>query len=167
MWTANHLLGLRSVARFVGGVLVLLAMLAATVRPAAADDSEMLRRFIDGANAARASVGAPPLSEDALLDQVARERSRDMATYRYLGHVGANGETVFDLLGKRGVSFSSAAENVSWMSGYGDRSAGVALEGFLESPSHRDNLLNPSFNYVGVGVSYAGREAYLAMVLVE
>lgn len=153
--------------RVIGGALLLLALLVAVARPAAADDERALRRFIEGANSARAEVGSPPLSEDPLLDQIARERSRDMATYKYLGHVSASGETVFDLLGKRGVSFSNAAENVSWSSGYGDRSAGVALEGFLQSQHHRDNLLNPSFNYVGVGLSYAGGEAFLAMVLVE
>jgi uncharacterized protein YkwD len=49
-----------------------------------------------------------------------------------------------------GFSFSSAAENIYAGSGSND-SAGSAVGAWMGSSGHRENMLNPTYTYAGVG----------------
>jgi uncharacterized protein YkwD len=154
------------VPRFLAGLGLLLGLLGQA--PTAAQAEEVTPdQLIEGTNQARRAAGVGPLAEDPLLDAVAIERSREMAATGRLGHVSAGGESVFELLQRRGVSFTDAAENVSWSSGQADRAERLALQSFLESPPHRANLLNPRFRSVGAGLIRVDDETYLALLLVE
>jgi uncharacterized protein YkwD len=53
-----------------------------------------------------------------------------------------------------GVSRPSLAENLHRSFGYNDPAA-VAVDGWLKSPGHRRNLLNPNFRLTGIGVARA------------
>jgi uncharacterized protein YkwD len=152
--------------RALAGLIVLAGLQGQALLSVSAADSDP-RELLAGANRARQAAGAGPLAEDPLLDAVALERSQELAASRRVGHRAAVGETVFELLQRRGVSFSSAAENVAWSAGPAERAADDALQSFLASPAHRANLLNPRFSAVGVGLVSLDDETYLALVLVE
>jgi uncharacterized protein YkwD len=145
---------------------LLVGLQGQSLSPVSAADADP-REVVAGANSARQAAGAGPLAEDPLLDAVALERSREMAARGQVGHRAADGETVFELLQRRGAAFSSAAENVAWSSGPTERAAQDALQSFLASPAHRANLLNPHFRAVGVGLVSLGDQTYLALVLVD
>jgi len=70
------------------------------------------------------------------------------------------------LMDERGIGFSTAGENLARNNVDEHLAAEVALEGFLNSPSHRDNLLNPAFGEIGIGVAYDGGMIYFTVVFV-
>ena len=105
-------------------------------------------------NAVRADKGLPRLSFDEQLARAAATRSNDMAEQRYFAHEGPDGGDVQRAVGRRGWI---PAER-SWLLG---ENIGLAPEGratpadlmrsWLDSPTHRANILNEHFREIGVG----------------
>lgn len=100
-------------------------------------------------NSTRAEHGLGPLRMDGGLQSVARAHSFEMATNGYVGHGSLSGASALERLSRaaRGL----VGENVSF---------GVDCEAvhraLVASNGHRDNILNPAFNRVGIGVFSAG-----------
>src|SRR5207302_7137773 len=115
-------------------------VLAAVPARAAGGSAEA---FLSKINALRASVGAGPLAEDAALDGVAQRWADHMAATKTLAHNPSLSSQVpggWTLLG----------ENV----GYGP-DVDVVFNAFVASPHHYENLVEKSFNRVGIGVALA------------
>lgn len=108
-------------------------------------------RLVSQMNDERAANGVAPLSIDSELTAVARYRSDDQVSRNYFSHTTPDGTTVFDVLDNAGVSFTTAGENLAESRGYDPVQA--AVDGFMQSPPHRANLLNPDFASVGVGAA--------------
>ena len=96
---------------------------------------------------ARRSESLPGLVRDAALDRVARGHSDRMMRVRKLGHdVGAGDPK--ERLDRAGISLAQVGENVAHAA-----SITLAHRALWSSPSHRDNLLHPRFDRVGIGVT--------------
>ena len=109
--------------------------------------TEMERQILDWTNQERAKVHAPALKWDEHLAVAARLHSDEMAKAKDLSHQ-VKGEPVFtERLLDRGAHFSAAAENV----GFAD-DAETLQSGWMHSPPHRANLLNPAYTEMGVGI---------------
>ena len=149
-------------------LLGLFAMLAiatpGAARPAAAASPG--DQMIAQVNRVRSQHGLPTLEAAAHLETLAFERSADMAARRYFSHTTPEGVDVFGLMDQRGIRFQAAGENLAWNTYGEDQAAGFELQGFLNSPPHRDNLLNPAFSQVGVGVARDGAKTYFTLVFV-
>ena len=109
------------------------------------------------ANQARAEAGAGPLKWDAALATAAREHCLQMAaegpiSHRYEGEPGLANRAA-----QAGAHFSLVEENVA----FGPDPAAIH-EGWMRSPGHRENLLNPQVDRVGVAV-VASRGAIYAV----
>jgi hypothetical protein len=98
--------------------------------------------FTSKINAARGSRG--PLAVDGTLVTVARRHSQRMANSGSIYHNGNLSKEV-------PAGWKSLGENV----GMGPTCDDIH-EAFMNSPSHRANILDPDFNFVGVGVVVAG-----------
>jgi uncharacterized protein YkwD len=104
-----------------------------------------------------------PLYKDEALVKVALAHSDDMLRRDYFSHVGPNGKTPKDRVAPAySRTVARIGENIWGGHGY-DYSdsklmARVIVDSWMASPGHRANLLNPNFNYVGVGVSVSGKE---------
>jgi uncharacterized protein YkwD len=98
-------------------------------------------------NAARASAGAGTLILDTRLTAFAHAHARDMAERNYFSHTTPEGKTFAQRLQDAGLSGFSAGENIA-----GNSSAQGAVQAWLNSPGHRQNMLNASFRRLGVGV---------------
>jgi len=109
-----------------------------------------------GINAQRAAAGLPSLQLGPDLVMVAGERSTDMAQRGYLSHVSPTGETFSSLMRSQGVACSWCGENIAYNNYTADRTVAVVLTSWMASPGHRDNILNPNFSRVGVGVALGG-----------
>lgn len=96
---------------------------------------------------ARKSEGAPKLRDDATLTRMARAQAERMARAGSLAHDAGDG-TPDERLEREGVSARYVGENVAHASSL--RGAHRVL---WASPSHRQNLLSPRFESVGVGVA--------------
>jgi hypothetical protein len=108
--------------------------------------------LLQRSNAARAAAGSPPLAPAAALALAARHHALDMATQGYLGHE-APAEPVRTpalRVAAAGGLVAAVGENLYEGPGRGDVAA-AAVEGWLASPGHRRNLLDPGFTHVGFG----------------
>ncbi len=104
-------------------------------------------------NLQRANNGSGPLVMDAALLDVARQRSQTMANTNCFSHT-ACGPTAFDLLGGIGYVYQIAGENIA-RNNYSDAdSVSVAMNGFMNSSTHRSNILETRYTKVGIGVSF-------------
>jgi hypothetical protein len=117
--------------------------------------TQMEQQILDWTNEERAKVNAPPLKWNNRLALAARLHSDEMAKKTELSHQ-LKGEPRFtERLSERGAKFSGAAENV----GYAD-SAEELQSGWMHSPGHRTNLLNPVYNEMGAGIVRAGNRLW-------
>jgi len=104
-------------------------------------------------NGARVNNGLRPLQQNGTLVSLARWRSKDMIDRNYFDHyVLGTGYQVYHWYDLNGLSYSWGGENIGWNNGYNDADSPVAVhEGFMGSPGHRANILEPSFTHGGVG----------------
>jgi uncharacterized protein YkwD len=100
-------------------------------------------------NALRAEAGAGPLTLDAALGQAAQGHARDMAAENYFSHTSPDGRTAAERVTASGYRWSAVAENIA--SGQADWSA--TIDGWMGSSEHRANMLNPTYEEVGLGRS--------------
>jgi len=109
-------------------------------------------------NEARQERGLPLLAMDSSLRLLARAHSQDMATQGYVGHGSMSGESFVDRLA-RAVRKGLVGENVTIAN-----TVEAAHNAFIVSPGHLQNMLEPRFHRVGIGVSSAGQ---LGMAITE
>jgi uncharacterized protein YkwD len=99
-------------------------------------------------NHERVAAGCPALTPNDTLIQVARAHSQDMAVHRFIGHTGSNGRTPAQRVQDAGYQFRIVAENVA----AGRLTPESAVQGWMNSPEHRANILNCALRDTGVGV---------------
>lgn len=112
-------------------------------------DSFELQNF-DLVNAERRQHQLPTLKYSKENSDTARQHSKDMANNNYFDHTNLKGQSPFDRLKQEGIEFNAAGENLA----YGQVSSIFAHQGLMNSLGHRKNILNQSFNKLGVGVSF-------------
>ncbi|MFI6597975.1 CAP domain-containing protein [Nonomuraea sp. NPDC050536] len=104
-------------------------------------------------NKARASNGCRPLVSDPKLSAAAREHSADMAAKGYFDHTSKDGRSPGDRIKAAGFSpISTWGENIAM----GQRTPADVVEGWLNSPGHRANIMNCAFTHIGVGYAKQG-----------
>ncbi len=99
-------------------------------------------------NEQRVQNGVPALAWSEPLAQVARAHSQDMATRNFFAHVNPDGLDPFQRMKIGGISYLAAGENIA-----GGPTADIMMTNWMQSPPHRENILNPSFGHMGVGVA--------------
>ena len=119
-------------------------------------------QLLDLVNAERAKVGADPLQIDEQLDSAADLHSQDQAGMDRMTHTGSNGSRLGDRVTDSGYGWSKAAENVSQVAldadtvMYGGQGhLGIGIVGWMDSPGHRGNILDPNLEDIGIGYAEA------------
>lgn len=100
-------------------------------------------------NKDRVSRGLQPLTWREELVPVAEAHSEDMDERNYFSHTNPDGEGPADRAREAGVSYRMIGENLA----FGQNNAVYAHEGLMDSKGHRDNILNPAYDEVGIGVA--------------
>lgn len=103
--------------------------------------------IISAINQERTNAGLPVLTSQAQLTEVARLHAEDMACNDFFSHESPTNGGVVARVTDVGYSFSSVGEVIA--AGYSDAEAVVA--GWMDSPTHRSNILNPDFTQIGAG----------------
>lgn len=98
-------------------------------------------------NKQRMKEGLPPLRASETLCRAARQHAARMAELNLLNHT-IDGVTFDQRLKATGYQFSAAGENISNAS-----SASTSLQGWMNSPGHRQNILSAEYHEVGIGMS--------------
>jgi uncharacterized protein YkwD len=118
------------------------------------------RRAFDLINAERQRRGLRPLAWDGGLTRLARYHSQNMARGGFLNHVDQSG---LDLKGRAQAlglhGWSTLGENIAYNQGYSDPTA-FAVERWMVSPKHRENVLNGEYTHAAVGIARAADGTY-------
>jgi uncharacterized protein YkwD len=119
--------------------------------------------LLDLTNADRARNGLPPVTFDSDSLLVARVRAAAQIPDGPLSHYNSLGEVAFvGLLADAGVQFSLAGENLARSSSQDVQTMSRLNDALMNSPTHRANILEPSFNRLAVGAA-AGPDGRLAL----
>jgi uncharacterized protein YkwD len=100
-------------------------------------------------NRDRARAGLPPVTADPRLAAIARAHCHDMIDHDFVGHLSPRTGTSMDRVRRAGLQPDIVFENVGRA-----YSPDQAESGFLGSPGHRGNLLDPRARRIGVGVVF-------------
>ncbi|MFI1046187.1 CAP domain-containing protein [Streptomyces griseoruber] len=101
-------------------------------------------------NRERTRAGLRPLAVDPLLTAAAQAHCADMVARAFYAHTSPEGSQPWDRAAAAGSTRRTIGENIAC----GQRSAAEVVEGWMNSPGHRANILKPAFTHIGVG--YAG-----------
>ena len=119
-----------------------------------ANYSTQAQEVLAQCNAQRQANGIAALSLDPELTKAANIRAQEIATL--FSHTRPDGRKCFTVLDQIGYSYWSAGENIA--AGYGNSSA--VMNGWMNSPGHRSNILNAGFKRLGVGYVYIPNSEY-------
>lgn len=103
-------------------------------------------------NEIRAQNGLGALKANAELSRVARIKSQDMHDKGYFSHTSPTYGSPFDMMTSFGIRYLTAGENIAM----GYRTPQSVVDGWMNSPGHRANILNASFTEIGVGYVESG-----------
>jgi uncharacterized protein YkwD len=106
-------------------------------------------------NQERAASGCDPLSVDPRLTTAAQSHSQDMAKHGYFAHDTPDGKNPGQRITASGYRWRTFGENIAI--GYVDPSS--VMNGWMNSPDHRKNILNCAFHDIGVGLAYGDHHA--------
>jgi hypothetical protein len=107
-----------------------------------------VEQLLSATNNQRIERGLQPLVLNQTLSDAAAKKAADMLAKNYWAHVGPQGETPWDFILASGYKYSVAGENLA--KNFQDSSGVVAA--WMNSPSHRDNLLKPSYRDIGFAI---------------
>lgn len=123
------------------------AALAGCIVPGDAD--AMQKQLLSHLNAERTARGLAPLVLSAKLDKAAQGHACDNAKRQSISHTSSDGGNLKTRLRKAGYNFRTAAENT----GRGFASGKRAVEWWMNSPKHKDNILLRKAREVGIGIA--------------
>ena len=135
--------------------------------PGTQSTAELEYQSFELANDARRGRNVKPMLKyrDALSD-VARAHSRSMRENNFFSHTGTNGDRLVHRLNDAGIQYTAAAENIVRFTSSGSP-ADVAHDILMGSQGHRNNILNSSYNRMGVGVSRKGDEYWITQIFIK
>ncbi|MEU4999899.1 CAP domain-containing protein [Streptomyces sp. NPDC021622] len=103
-------------------------------------------------NAERTAAGLRALSPDPLLTVAAQGHSTDMVARAFYSHTSPDGGEPWHRASAAGSAHRAIGENIAC----GQRSPAEVVDGWMNSPGHRANILKPSFTHLGVGFAGGG-----------
>lgn len=123
-----------------------------TITAQESDFESWAKQVLIMTNNERSKNGLSPLQWDDSLAELAEAHCEDMIKRNFFAHNNPDGETPFDRMKKAGISYWTAGENIA----AGQHSPEAAMESWMNSEGHRQNILNPDFKYLGVSVVKGG-----------
>jgi len=104
--------------------------------------------LLDSTNKARTDNNLKTLTYSAVLDKAAQAKAEDMAKRDYWSHNTPDGKEPWIFIDDAGYNYFKAAENLA----YGFENSNSTVVGWMNSPSHRANILDGDLAEVGFGI---------------
>jgi len=154
--------GLREIGVYHRGLDTWVVLASAYVAPTSAQAPALATRALQLVNEVRArgtecggrSFGpAPPVKLSGTLADVAYGHAADMAVHNYFEHQDLTGRSPADRVRAVGYHEKLVGENIA----YGPKSADEVVQGWLDSPGHCENIMDPRF--AEMGIAYAAGHA--------
>ena len=126
-----------------------ITLTALSLEPRPVADPESVQRLIVAMNEVRVAHGLTPLRLNDRLSRAAEDRAADMLKKHYFEHVSPEGIDPFTWVDREHYNYQDVGENLA--TGY--PTAASVVQGWMNSPSHRSNVLGAA--YVDVGIAIA------------
>ena len=110
-------------------------------------DASAASQILTSVNTYRSQNHLAPVVLSSALSSGAQKKADDLHDANYFSHVSPTYGSAFDMMRQQGIRYSYAGENIA--KGYASSSA--VMGGWMNSPSHKANILSPHFTTLGVG----------------
>ena len=108
-------------------------------------------------NAERRKAGLNPLSMSENLDTAADKYSKEMLDANHFSHTGPDGSSMRQRIEDEGyTNWRRLGENIA----AGQRTPEQVVQGWMNSPGHRANILNSSVTHMGLGFAEGDGDRY-------
>lgn len=118
---------------------------------------------VDLTNAERSQNAETPLQRNAVLDAAARLKAEDMAKNEYFAHFSPTGVSPWHWFDEVDYVYAHAGENLAIH--FTDSSE--VVEAWMNSPAHRDNIVNGKYTEIGVGTAKGTYDGYDTVYVVQ
>lgn len=123
-------------------------------------DFKLEKKVFDLINERRTEYGLPGLKWSDEVAEIARLHSENMANLSFFSHKDLDGLMVNDRADALGIKkWRTIGENIAFNHGY-KNPAESAVQRWMESPSHRENLLNNRWIESGIGIAVTADGTY-------
>lgn len=109
--------------------------------------SEEEEEVLNLINEQRKQYGLPKLKAYGELQRVAKLKAQDLVNNKYFSHTSPTLGTPFEMLQEEGVIYKYAGENLA-----GNETGVKAVNAWMNSPAHKDNILDSDYEYTGIAV---------------
>ena len=103
--------------------------------------------FLNLINANRENNGLPELEIDSEVQNIARLKANDLVENNYFAHTSERYGDIPAMLNDFGINYKTVGENIA-----GNNNISGAVEAWMNSEKHRENVLSTVYNYTGVAV---------------
>lgn len=118
---------------------------------------------VDLTNEEREALHETPLTRNATLDEAARMKAEHMAKNEYFAHYAPDGTSPWYWFDEAGYTYAHAGENLAIH--FTDSSE--VVEAWMNSPKHRQNIVDGKFTQIGVGTAKGRFEGYDTVYVVQ
>jgi uncharacterized protein YkwD len=136
------------------------------LKPQSTTTTQMEAQVRQQINAIRQKDGLGTLKNNDKLAQVARQYSQKMAKQNFFSHTSPQGDSMVDRVRSAGISYRMLGENLFTGTNL-PQPVGEAVQGWMESPGHRENILRPEFEETGIGVWRTGNTYYFTQLFMQ
>lgn len=119
----------------------------ALTQPSSSSANSLAEQVVALVNEQRQQAGLKPMRLNSLLTTSAQAHSQDMALNDFFGHTGSNRSTAEDRIYETGYNYATIGENIA----AGFATPESVVQAWMNSPSHRQNILHPLLEEMGVG----------------
>lgn len=109
--------------------------------------TEEEQEVLDLINEQRKQYGLSELKAYSELQRVAKLKAEDIVNNNYFSHTSPTFGTPFEMLKKEGITYKFAGENLA-----GNETGIKAVNAWMNSPAHKDNILDSDYEYTGICV---------------
>ncbi|OGG90294.1 hypothetical protein A3H55_02875 [Candidatus Kuenenbacteria bacterium RIFCSPLOWO2_02_FULL_42_16] len=149
-------------AFILAGKIFVLALLFATFPSQAEFSTVTANRIIELTNRARQQADLSLLMHSPILDSAALLKANDMLANDYFAHNSPDGTTPWEWFRQAGYNYTYAGENLAM----NFSEAEEAMSAWLQSPTHKANILNSNYDEIGIAVAVGkinGKETTLVV----
>ncbi|MCA9360439.1 hypothetical protein H6785_03625 [Candidatus Nomurabacteria bacterium] len=160
---------LQKISMSLMGVLVLITFIGANLQALTWQSSDWLVStvlpavVVELTNEERTDNLAQPLQRNVTLDAAAKMKAQHMAKNQYFAHFSPDGVSPWYWFDEAGYVYAHAGENLAIH--FTDSSE--VVEAWMNSPTHRQNIVNGLYTEIGVGTAKGKFEGYDTVYVVQ
>lgn len=160
--------GMKSVFIFFSAVIIFLngfpSFAARQEQHSYIDTGKIEKGFLELINKERKKRGLQVLLDHPVLSRVSLKHSLKMAQEEELNHEFPYYKSLGGRLKEAGLLFRKAGENIAYCKPY---LLDIVHDGFMESPSHRENILDPDFTHCSIKIAKKNRDLYITQEFIQ